>query len=73
MKLFGFGKKEPVCCCGNEEQNVEVTCCCGEQNNEATCCGGEKNSTLTSVKVLGAGCKSCHDQYEYAKKAVTFS
>ncbi len=25
---------------------------------------------IGSVKVLGAGCKSCHEQYENAKKAV---
>ncbi len=33
--------------------------CCGE-NVDGICC----------VKVLGAGCKSCHEQYEYAKSAV---
>lgn len=25
---------------------------------------------MESIKVLGAGCKSCHDQYENVKKAV---
>lgn len=25
---------------------------------------------ITSIKVLGAGCKNCHDQYENAKKAI---
>ena len=25
---------------------------------------------LCCVKVLGAGCKSCHEQYENAKKAI---
>ena len=41
--------------------------CCGNQkvNN---CCGGDNK--LTSIKVLGAGCKSCHDQYENVKKAI---
>lgn len=28
------------------------------------------SSGIRSVKVLGAGCKSCHQQYEYAKEAV---
>ena len=25
---------------------------------------------VTGIKVLGAGCKSCHEQYEYVKEAV---
>lgn len=25
---------------------------------------------IKSIKVLGAGCKSCHEQYKYAKEAV---
>ena len=25
---------------------------------------------VISIKVLGAGCKSCHDQYENVKKAI---
>ena len=33
-------------------------------------CCGETVDGICCVKVLGAGCKSCHDQYEYAKKAV---
>ena len=63
MALFNFGKKKeekkaPTCCCGSTETKVEETpsCCC-----EGICC----------IKVLGAGCKSCHEQYEYAKKAVS--
>ena len=31
-------------------------------------CGGDNK--VTSIKVLGAGCKSCHDQYENVKKAI---
>ena len=67
MGLFNFGKKKeekveaPSCCCnGNAEtfEATENTCCCGGS------CG------ITSIKVLGAGCKSCHEQYENAKKAV---
>lgn len=68
MALFGFGKKEkevktPACCCNGDcptSETVEVVSeCCGENTN-GICC----------VKVLGAGCKSCHEQYENAKKAV---
>ena len=67
MALFNFGKKKeekkaPTCCCGNIETEVEEvpSCCCGKPV-EGICC----------IKVLGAGCKSCHEQYEYAKKAVS--
>ena len=67
MALFNFGKKKeekksPTCCCGSAETKVEEvpSCCCGKPV-EGICC----------IKVLGAGCKSCHEQYEYAKKAVS--
>lgn len=67
MALFNFGKKKeekkaPTCCCGSTESKVEEapSCCCGKPV-EGICC----------IKVLGAGCKSCHEQYEYAKKAVS--
>lgn len=65
MGLFGFGrKKEEVkegCCCGSAGENkayvAEKGCCaCGENR----CC----------IKVLGTGCKLCHEQYENVKKAV---
>ena len=68
MGLFGFGKKKeeekkaPACCCGGGEAREEVkapACCCGE-SVEGICC----------VKVLGAGCKSCHELYENAQQAV---
>ena len=67
MALFNLGKKKeekkaPTCCCGSTESKVEEasSCCCGKPV-EGICC----------IKVLGAGCKSCHEQYEYAKKAVS--
>ena len=34
------------------------------------CCCGEKIDNICCIKVLGAGCASCHEQYEQAKKAV---
>ena len=65
MALFNFGKKKeeekktPACCCGNTEAKAEETaCCCAPV--DGICC----------IKVLGAGCKSCHEQYENAKAAV---
>ena len=77
MGLFGFGKKKEEtkgCCCGAEPATKPVCECegaTGEDNvsiaTESCCpCGG----TGCYIKVLGAGCKSCHEQYENAKKAV---
>ena len=67
MTLFNFGKRKeekrtPTCCSGSTEPTAEDTlsCCCGKPV-EGSC----------YIKILGAGCKSCHDQYEYAKKAVS--
>lgn len=78
MSLFGFGKKKeeekqvPACCCGSDVKKEEVSsCCCGSagQVGEAACCG-DAGSGISGIKVLGAGCKSCHEQYENAKAAV---
>lgn len=73
MALFDFGKKKekaesaPACACNADAPvyQAESTCCCG---GEAASCSCESNS-ITSMKVLGAGCKACHTQYENAKKA----
>ena len=67
MALFNFGKKKeeekkaPACCCGSAKAQVakSVEYCCGTSVN-GICC----------VKVLGAGCRACHEQYENAKTAV---
>lgn len=76
MALFNFGKKKeetkaPACCCGNTEGKTGETACCGSapKTEEATCCGAPVDG-ICCVKVLGAGCKSCHEQYENAKAAV---
>lgn len=81
MALFGFGKKKeeekkaPSCCCGSSESKVEESagCCCGAADSvteSSPCCCGEAGNGIASIKVLGAGCKSCHEQYENAKAAV---
>lgn len=62
MSLFGKKKEEtksPACCCGENAGTSEISCCCGEKIDNICC-----------IKVLGAGCASCHEQYEQAKKAV---
>lgn len=66
MALFNFGKKKEeknscCCSCGTDTQIPAAT--------TNTCCG-ETVKGICCVKVLGAGCKSCRDQYENAKTAV---
>ena len=78
MALFNFGKKKeekqvPACCCGGESIPNEGTGCCCDSGKKAaadsTCCGKNVDG-ICCIKVLGAGCKSCHEQYENAKAAV---
>ena len=80
MALFGFGKKNEEnkntsCCCGTPvpEAKAALTCAC---NGNATvsvatecCCGGAECS-VKGIKVLGPGCKSCHELNEAAKATV---
>lgn len=77
MALFGLGKKKgeeniaPCCCSGaSEAAEVSEACCESSQSTTETCCG-ESVDGICCIKVLGAGCKSCHEQYENAKKAVS--
>lgn len=66
MALFHFRKKKeekktPACACGGpagESEKITNDCC--PEAKDGICC----------MKVLGAGCKSCHEQYENAKEAV---
>lgn len=65
MALFHFGKKKeekktPVCACSSSD-NTRV-------ESDAPCCPEEENG-ICCIKVLGAGCKSCHEQYEQAQQA----
>lgn len=69
MALFNFGKKK------EEEEAPACACSCGCFANEAAnsstvYCPDLKEGKICSIKVLGAGCKSCHEQYENAKQAV---
>lgn len=59
MALFNFGKKES-CCCGGKILGA------GKENCDCV----STSAGIQSVKVLGAGCKSCHEMYENTKKAV---
>lgn len=70
MGLFNFGKKkqENGCCCSSNE--TQSSCCENNPATQAGACCPEAVEGICCVKVLGAGCKSCHEQYEYAKEAV---
>ena len=65
MSLFNFGHKtkKASCCCNGNCNSSKVT----EITNG--CCSEAKNG-IRCIKVLGAGCPSCHTQYENAKEAV---
>ncbi len=60
MSLFGFGKKK-------EEKKC---CCCAEKTEGSSCVNSVSIGAIKSIKVLGAGCKTCHQQYENAREAV---
>ena len=65
MGLFGFE---------NKKDKTSTSCCCSCSASVTSqpakeCCGQEING-ICCIKVLGAGCKSCHEQYENAKNAV---
>lgn len=68
MALFNFGKKKK-----EEKKTTDCACACGcsasEGNISNDCCPEAKDG-ICCIKVLGAGCKSCHEQYENAKEAV---
>lgn len=77
MGLFGKKKEEkaaPACACnGNapemEAESMSEGCGCGNSEGISACCEEAKNG-ICCMKVLGSGCKSCHELYENAQKAV---
>ena len=62
MALFSFGKKK--------EEEKKTSCCCETGEAETTFANTAVNGEISSIKVLGAGCKSCHDQYQNVINAV---
>ena len=60
-----FGKKK-------EDAKQETSCYCkGSQvTSEATTCCVEKEDSICCIKVLGSGCKACHQLYDNTVKAV---
>lgn len=70
MALFHFEKKNK-----EEKKTVSGVCHCdcaaSEEKSDLSGSGFQaKADRNVSMKVLGAGCKSCHEQYENAKQAV---
>lgn len=55
MSLF----KKSCCYCSAESSNAEKSCTDKPTGTE-----------IQTVKVLGAGCKSCHEMYENTRKAL---
>ena len=41
----------------------------GKKKEAESCCCGKPADGICCIKVLGAGCKSCHEQYEQAQQA----
>ncbi|MDE6036100.1 MAG: thioredoxin family protein [Ruminococcus sp.] len=69
MSILGFGKKKEEekkasCCCGTAETEVTSEVCCGGTSATSDNCCGETLNGICCIKVLGAGCKSCHEQYQ---------
>ncbi len=65
MAFFNFRKqKEEKSACG-----CSCSCSTSEVGNVANTCCGEAVDGIYCIKVLGAGCKSCHEQYENTKTA----
>ncbi len=69
MSLFNFRKKKE-----EEKKAPACACNCGCTTSEVSeitndCCPEAKDG-ICCIKVLGAGCKSCHEMYENTKQAV---
>lgn len=68
MALFNSEKKKD-----EEKQPPSCSCGCPASKSEEiknNCRPDFKKGEICCIKVLGAGCKSCHEQYENAKQAV---
>jgi small redox-active disulfide protein 2 len=81
MALLGFGKKkeevkETACCCGTPEPEAKAEPACACNGNAPAfvasegCCCGDGKCVIKSIKVLGPGCKSCHELNEASIAAV---
>jgi small redox-active disulfide protein 2 len=61
-----------------KKEDQSVSCACGGtcQTPQATpvsssdACSPQSNAEPFQIIVLGSGCKTCHDQYEYVQKTL---
>ena len=59
------------CCCGGApEQKAEPACCCTDPVETYEANKGDGTGSLSSVKVLGPGCKNCHALLESTQAAM---
>ena len=68
MSLFGKKKEkseQPTCCCNSTNTTTAVS-----RNETASECCGKPVEGICCIKVLGSGCKSCHQLYQNVKEAV---
>ena len=72
MALFNLfkQKEEKACCCAAPQKEESICCCSTPKEETASCCCGAPVEGICCIKVLGAGCKACHQQYEYVQEAV---
>lgn len=78
MGLFGKKKEEkaaPACVCNGNVVEMEADSMregrnCNSSETTETCCG-DTITEICCMKVLGSGCKSCHELYENSQKAVS--
>ena len=63
MTLFHFKKEKKT------EKAQECACTCSAASQQPCACENGKQGIR--IKVLGSGCKSCHQLYENAKQAVS--
>lgn len=69
MSLFGAGKKKEeaktsACACNGNAAESEA------KDTSARCCCGATAGGISSIKVLGSGCKFCREMLENAQRAV---
>ena len=62
--MFGFGKKK------EQQETAQCACSCTSGGEAAGVSAAKSTEEICCIKVLGAGCRSCHEMYENAKKAV---